>query len=124
MNIALWIVASLLAALFGASGASKALQRRERIIASGYTWAEDYSAAQVKLIGVVEGIGAVGLVLPAAVGLFEVLTPLAAAGLAVVMAVVALVHVRRDETQHIGKPLVLGVIAATVAVLRFGPYSF
>jgi hypothetical protein len=124
VNIALWIVASVLAAVFGASGAAKVVQRRERIISSGYTWAEDYSAAQVKVIGVVEGAGSVGLVLPAAVGLFQVLTPMAAAGLAVVMVVAALVHVRRAETEDIGKPLVLGVVAATVAALRFGPYSF
>jgi uncharacterized membrane protein YphA (DoxX/SURF4 family) len=124
MNIALWIVASVLAAAFGASGAAKILQPREKIIASGYAWAEDYSAAQVKLIGVVEVVGAVGLLLPAAVGVLDVLTPTAAACLALVMIAAALVHVRRRETNHVSRPLVLAVIAVVVAVLRCGPYSF
>lgn len=124
MNIALWIVASVLAAAFLASGASKILQSREKVIVGGYKWAEDYSAPQVKLIGVIEAMGAVGLIVPAALGMLEVLTPMAAAGLALLMVAAARVHVRRHETKHIGGPLVLGVIAAVVAVLRFGPYSF
>jgi uncharacterized membrane protein YphA (DoxX/SURF4 family) len=124
MNIALWIVACVLAAAFGASGAAKVLQPREKLIAGGYAWAEDFSAAQVKLIGLVEMVGAVGLVLPAAVGVVDVLTPMAAVGLALVMVAAALVHGRRRETTHVSRPLVLAVIAVAVAVLRFGPYSF
>ncbi len=124
MNIALWIVASVLAAVFLASGAAKILQPREKVIASGYKWAEDYSSAQVKLIGVAEAVGAVGLIVPAALGILEILTPMAATGLAVLMVAAVLVHVRRNETKSVVKPLVLGAIAATVAVLRFGPYSF
>jgi hypothetical protein len=124
VNIALWIVASVLAAVFLASGASKILQPREKVIASGYKWAEDYTPDQVKLIGVIEAIGAIGLILPAALGILEILTPMAATGLALVMVAAALVHVRRNETKHVVMPLVLGAIAATVAVLRFGPYSF
>lgn len=124
MNIALWIVASVLAAVFLASGASKILQPREKLIAGGYKWAEDYAPVQVKLIGVIEAVGAVGLILPAALGILEILTPLAATGLALVMVAAVLVHLRRNETKHMVNPLVLGAIAATVAVLRFGPYSF
>lgn len=124
MNIALWIAAAVLAAAFLASGASKILQPREKVIAAGYKWAEDYSSLQVRLIGVVEVVGAAGLILPAALGVLEVLTPLAAAGLVLVMAAAAVVHVRRNEPKHIVNPLVLGAIAATVAALRFGPSSF
>jgi uncharacterized membrane protein YphA (DoxX/SURF4 family) len=124
VNIALWIVASVLAAVFLASGASKILQPREKVIASGSKWAEDYSPDKVKLIGVIEAIGAIGLILPAALGILEILTPMAATGLALVMVAAVLVHLRRNETNHVVNPLVLGAIAATVAVLRFGPYSF
>ncbi|MQA08999.1 MAG: DoxX family protein [Pseudonocardiaceae bacterium] len=124
MNIALWIVASVLAAAFLASGAAKIFQPREKLIAGGYGWAEDVSPLQVKLIGVVEAVGAVGLIVPAALGILEVLTPAAGVGLALVMVVAVLVHIRRHETKHVVSPLVLGAIAAAVAVLRFGPFSF
>ena len=74
----------------------------------------------VKGIGALEVLGAVGLVLPAVTGIAPILSPLAAVGLALVMAAAAVVHVRRKETPV--PPIVLGVLALAVAVLRFGPY--
>lgn len=124
MNIALWIVASLLAAAFLASGAAKITQPRDKLIAGGYDWAEDYSPSQVKLIGVVEALGGVGLVLPAALGILAILAPAAGAGLALLMICAALAHVRRNELRNLANPLILGSIAAAVSVLRFGPYNF
>ncbi|MGH3647649.1 MAG: DoxX family protein [Micromonosporaceae bacterium] len=124
MNVALWIAASTLAVVFLGSGATKLSLSRETIIAWGFTWAEDFSTAQVKLIGAVEVLGALGLIVPAALGIVETLSPLAAAGLAVVMAGAAIVHLRRNETKLLAGPLVLGGIAAVLAVLRFGLYSF
>lgn len=124
MNIALWIVASLLAALFLVSGAAKVVQTREKVIASGYQWAEDYSPSQVTFIGTAEVVGAIGLVLPAGLGMVEVLTPTAALGLTLLMVLAAYAHVRRHEREHVAKPLTLAVLAAAVAMLRFGPYSF
>lgn len=123
VNLALWFVASILAAVFLASGASKLVQPRAKVIASGYEWAEDYSQRQVNLIGVAEVLGAVGLILPAALNALEWLTPTAAGGLALLMSCAALVHIRRNETRPAVNVLVLGAIAAAFAVLRFGPYG-
>ena len=83
-------------------------------------WADTYSDAGVKGIGAVEVLGAIGLVLPAATGIAPILTPIAAVGLALVMAAAVVVHVRRKE--QFVPPLVLGVLSLVVAVLRFGPY--
>jgi len=124
MNIALWVAAAVLALVFLASGASKLVEPREKLIARGYAWAEDYSPSQVRLIGLIEVLGAVGLILPAALGIEETLTPLAATGLALVMAGAAVVHIRRKEFKVLASPLVLGGIAGVLAALRFGPYSF
>lgn len=41
-------------------------------------WVEDFSPATVRFIGVVEILGALGLVLPALTGITPILTPLAA----------------------------------------------
>lgn len=124
MNISLWIAAALLALVVFASGASKVALPREKLLASGYAWTEDFSPSQIKLIGIVEALGAVGLIVPPAVGIQEVLSPVAAAGLALLMAAAALVHARRDEMKHMARPVVLGAVAAALAVLRFGPYGF
>jgi len=124
MNVALWVAAVLLALIFLASGVSKHSQPPEKLIARGYGWAEDFSPTQIKLIGVAEVLGATGLILPAALGIQETLTPLAAAGLALLMAGAAVVHIQRKEFKILVSPLVLGGIGAVLAALRLGPYGF
>jgi uncharacterized membrane protein YphA (DoxX/SURF4 family) len=123
MNVVLWIIAGLLAVAFAAAGAMKLAQPRAKLAASGMAWAEDSSDAGVKGIGALEVLGALGLVLPAALGVATVLTPLAALGLTLLMAGAVVVHVRRGESKAVGAPIVLGLLALVVAVLRFGAYS-
>ena len=124
MNIVLWIIAGLLALAFLAAGAMKLAKSRAQLAESGMAWTEDFSDSQVKLIGLVEVLGALGLILPAALGIAEILTPLAAAGLALTMLGATAVHARRGERSNIPVTLVLAALAAFVAVMRFGPYSF
>jgi uncharacterized membrane protein YphA (DoxX/SURF4 family) len=123
MNTALWIIQIVLAVLFAAAGIAKLTQPREKLMAR-MEWAEDFTDGQVKAIGAVELLGAVGLVLPAATGILPWLTPLAAAGLAVTMVLAALVHVRRKEVSFVPVNLVLAALAAFVAWQRFGPQAF
>ncbi|GAA2699693.1 hypothetical protein Apa02nite_041750 [Actinoplanes palleronii] len=120
----MWIIAGLLAAAFLAAGAMKALQPKEKLVASGMGWAADLSDVQVKLIGVVEVLGAIGLILPALLDIAPVLVPIAATGLVITMIGAVVVHVRRHENQAIAPSAVLLVLAAVVAWGRFGPYSF
>ncbi|WP_368680351.1 DoxX family protein (plasmid) [Rhodococcus opacus] len=124
MNIALWIVAIVLAVGFAAAGAIKLSQSKDKLAASGMGWTESYSESAVKAIGAVEVLGAVGLILPAVVGLAPILVPLAATGLALVMAGAIVTHARRGETQPIVINVVLLALAAFVAWGRFGPYAF
>jgi uncharacterized membrane protein YphA (DoxX/SURF4 family) len=124
MNVALWIIAGLLAAVFAAAGLMKLAQPKEKLVASGLGWAEDFSAGTVKAIGTAEVLAAVGLILPAVLDIVPVLVPLAALGLVLLMAGAILTHVRRKENQMIVINLVLLALAAAVVVGRFGPESF
>lgn len=124
MNIVLWIVAGILALAFLAAGMMKLAQPQQKLAASGMAWAGDASAGAVKAIGAAEVLGALGLVLPAVTGTAPVLVPLAATGLAVVMIGAAITHARRGEKQAIGANIVLAVLAAFVAVGRFGAWAF
>jgi hypothetical protein len=124
MNIALWIAASLLALLFLAAGAGKVLQPKEKVVETSGPWAADFSPAAIKFIGVVEVLGALGLILPAVLDIATVLVPLAATGLALTMAGAAVVHGRRAETKHVAINVVLLIVAVLVAWGRFGPRSF
>lgn len=124
MNIALWILAAVLAAAFVASGGMKLATPRKQL-AEKMAWAGDASDGQVKAIGGLEVLGAVGLLLPAIVNIAPVLVPLAALGLALVMAGAVVVHLRRGEGVGAAAPaLVLGVLSLVVAWGRFGPWSF
>lgn len=67
------------------------------------------------MIGLAEVLGAVGLIVPWATRIVPVLTPVAAVGLAVLMAGAAQTHRRRKEPA-----IVLAIIAAVIAVGRFG----
>jgi len=86
MNIVAWILQIVLAAAFFGTGGMKLARPRPALISSGMGYAEDYSDNAVKGIGAIGVIGAIGLILPWLTGIAPVLTPLAAVGLALVMA--------------------------------------
>jgi uncharacterized membrane protein YphA (DoxX/SURF4 family) len=124
MNLALWIVAIVLAAVFVGSGLMKELVPKEKLVTSGQGWAQDFSSTNIRLIGLAEILGAIGLVVPAAVHIAPILVPLAATGLVLVMVGAAIVHARRNEPMNVAVNLVLITLAVFVAWGRFGPYSF
>jgi uncharacterized membrane protein YphA (DoxX/SURF4 family) len=124
MNLALWIVAIVLAAVFAGSGLMKQFVPKDKLVTSGQGWAQDFSPTTIRLIGLAEILGAIGLVLPAAVHIAPILVPLAAIGLVLVMVGAAIVHARRNEPMNIAVNLVLIALAAFVAWGRLGPYSF
>ncbi len=125
MNIVLWVVAGLLAVAFAGAGSMKLAKSKQQLHESGMAWTEDFSQTQIRAIGAVEVLGALGLILPAALGIAPILTPLAAAGLFLTMAGAVVVHLRRNEGIGAAAPaLVLGLLSLFVAVMRFGPNSF
>jgi len=124
MNVVLWIIAAVLAVAFLGAGTVKLTQPKEKLAASGMAWTEDFSAGMVKLIGALEVLAAFGLILPALLGIAPILVPLAAVGLVLLMIGAAITHARRREPSMIVVNFVLGTLALTVAVLRFGSQSF
>ncbi|MFE5588319.1 DoxX family protein [Kitasatospora sp. NPDC056531] len=126
MNLALWIVTALLAAVYLLGGAFKVVTPKERIAAAGYSgrWVEDFSAGGVKAIGAVEVLAAVGLILPAVLDIAPVFVPLAALGLVLLMAGAAAVRIRRQEFKLVAVDVAYLLLAAFVVWGRFGPESF
>ena len=99
MNLALWIVTGLLATAYFFGGGGKVVLSKQKIAATGHSaaWTEDWSAGSIKAIGVLEVLGALGLVLPAVLDITPVLVPMAAIGLMLVMIGAAIVRFRRQE---------------------------
>ena len=125
MNLALCIVAGVLAAVFLLAGSTKLFIPRESMAkAPGGGWVLDFSAGFVKALGAVEILGAVGLILPALLDIAPVLVPLAALGLGLIMIGAAIVEFRRQEFKHMLLNLTYLALIAFVAWGRFGPESF
>jgi len=73
----------------------------------------------VRLIGVVEVLGALGLLLPGLLRIKPWLTPLAAAGLVVIMIGATALTLAADGVATALVPLVVGLLAAAVAYGRW-----
>ena len=123
METALWIVQALLAAIFLVTGITKLTQPRLKMAAGPMRWAADVTDAQFRAIGVVEVLGAIGLILPAALDVAPLLVPLAAVGLVLTMIGAIHVHVRHGETDRLVVPIAVLALALFVAVEGFGTYS-
>ena len=124
MNLALWIIAGVMAAVFLLAGTNKLFIPREKLAkAPGGGWVNDFSAGFVKALGAVEILGAIGLIVPAALDVAPILGPVAAVGLATIMIGAAIVTSRRHESKHALLNLTYLALIAVVAIGRFGPHS-
>src|ERR1700722_6239239 len=111
MNIALWIVQGLLALVMFGAGTTKLVSPRTQLVANPHmAWAGDFTDGQVKLIGLAEIAGAVGLIAPWATHLLPILTPIAAACLGFIMLGAVRTHAGRKEPW--APPLVLAALCA------------
>ena len=100
MAIALWIVQGLLGLLFVTTGSFKFFQSKEKVVASGGTWAEDFNPGIIKLIAGLEIISGLVVIVPRLLGHGRYLTSMGAACIAVIMTGSIFVHIRRKEFMH------------------------
>ena len=122
MDVALWVVTGVLAAVFAFAGTNKIVISREKLLAApGGGWVGDFDEGFVKTLGALEIVGAVGLVLPGLVGVGTFFVPAAAVGLGLVMVGAAVVEVRRGEPAHALLNLVYLALAVFVVWGRLGP---
>ena len=112
-RVILWVVQALLAALFLFSGVMKFV-----LPAAVLTKGSPFSAAFLHFIGVVEILGALGLILPSATRIKPMLTPLAAVGLVIIMIGATWTTVAIGLKLAI-LPFVTGILAAFVAYGRW-----
>jgi uncharacterized membrane protein len=116
VNVALWIVQVLLALSFFGAGYDQAVlydDARRRM-----AWVGALTRDQAIVLGVLEILGAVGLILPAATGVLPWLTAVAAVALALLMALAASFHIRRHEIPQLAFSGFFGIVAALVAIGR------
>ena len=97
LNIALWAAQILLALAFGFFGFTKATGDLA-VLSQMMTWIPSVPGAFVRFIGVVEILGAIGMILPSLTRIKPMLTPLAASGFATIQVLAIALHAVRGET--------------------------
>lgn len=99
MDATLWTITIIAALAYTAGGASLLLMSRQRYrsLAASQQWVDEFGDGHLKVIAMIKLTGAAGLVLPVALGIAPVLTPIAACGLALFMAGATTTRFRRSE---------------------------
>src|SRR5260370_768144 len=115
-GVLLWGVQGLLAALFLSAGGMKLVLPLEMMKAP-----VPLPGLFLRFIGVVEVFGAVGLILPELLRTKRFLTPLAAAGLVIVMIGATVITLAGGDVAPALVPLMLGLLATVVAYGRRRP---
>ena len=116
--IATWTFLGLTGIAFAPAGLMKLGKRNAKML-ERTPWMEDFSEPQVRLIGTAEILGAIGLVVPFATGILPWLSPIAGAGLVVLMLGAAATHIRRKEHKMVPVNLTLAVLAGAAAYLTY-----
>jgi hypothetical protein len=114
MNKALWIVQGVLALIFLFAGGVKLVLPLEVL-----TQQMPLPGLFLRFIAVAEVLGAIGLILPGLLGIRPGLTPLAAAGLVVIMIGATVVTLAGGDVATAPIPLVVGLLSAFVAYGRW-----
>jgi hypothetical protein len=114
MTYALWIVQGLLAALFLFAGGVKLVLPLDKL-----TGPMPLPGLFIRFIGVVEVLGAIGLILPGLLRIRPSLTSLAALGLVIVMIGATAYNVAAGDVASSLITVVVGLLAAFVAYGRW-----
>ena len=118
LHVALWVVQVLLAASLVWAAGMKLFQPIDQLAAL-WSWTGQMPVMGVKLTGVVDLLGAMGLVLPTLLRVRPGLTPIAAICIILLMVCASVFHLMRGEASVIGVNVVFALLAAFVAWGRF-----
>ncbi|MGA3014442.1 MAG: DoxX family protein [Bacteroidales bacterium] len=113
LNIILWIAQVILAGMFIMAGFMKTTMPIEQLSVS-LPWAKDVPAWLVRIIGISEFLGALGLILPSLLRIKPILTPLAALGIIAIMAMAAVFHITRTEISGVVFTFILALVAVFI----------
>jgi len=114
-NTVLWIAQGVLAAMFLLAGGSKLVMSAAQMAAPGPV---QLPVLFVRFIGVCELLGGIGMILPGLTGIRPGLTPLAAAGLVIIMLGATVINIINGMAPVAIPTAVLGLMAAYVVYGR------
>jgi hypothetical protein len=114
LNIALWVLQVILASIFIWAAWMKLLSPFDKLTAL-WPWTGQIPITIVKLTGVIDLLGAMGLILPALLRIKPKLTPITAIAIILQMICAAIFHILRGEASVIGVNIFFAIAAAFIA---------
>jgi len=110
----------VLALAFGYSGLCKSIYSETTLVGKkGQTGVAGLPHAFIRIIGIAELLGMIGIIVPWLAGIAPVLTPVTAVGFAIIMIVAAPIHYKRREPGNVATNLILLALAIFTACGRF-----
>lgn len=118
MNILLWVIQFLLAFMFAMAGYGKISNTKQQHIADRHINAGD-SVVPIRILGVLELLGCIGIIVAWLTGIFPVLTPLSALCFCLIMIAGLVNHAMRREYKMLPLLATIFILSAVVAYCRY-----
>lgn len=118
MNIIVWAIQLLLAAMFAMAGYGKISNSKEQHIADRHIKPNN-SVVPIRILGVLEWLGCIGITVPWFTGISPVLTPVSAVGFCLIMIAGIVNHTLRKEYNMLPLLAAIFMLSAFVAYARF-----
>jgi hypothetical protein len=116
VKIDYWIITVLLGVIYAFGGVKKLVQSRDQLRPM-MGWVDTMPLPRVRLIGLLEVLGAVGLILPPITGIAPALAIGAAIGLVLIQIGAFRLHLSRHELSDLPLNVILLAMAAATAWL-------
>lgn len=123
MNATLWVMQGLIAAIFIMPGYGKISGSKQQHIADGHI-KPGASVIPIRILGVLEWLGCIGIIVPWLTGVAPVLTPAAATGFCLIMTAGIVNHALKKEYKMLPLLAAILVLAAVVAYYRFNQLTW
>jgi hypothetical protein len=117
MNTTIWVLQGILATVFTGSGLFILFNKEKST--KNLSWLTVFSPGMVAFICLSKVAGAIGLIVPMVTGILPILTPFAALGIALIMALAFAYHIRKKEYKDIPATIIFFTLAIIVAYNRF-----
>lgn len=118
MNTILWIIQGLLSTFFIMPGYGKISGSKEKHVADGHLKPNN-SIIPIRILGVLELLGCIGIIVPWLLGIAPILTPMAATAFCSIMLAGMFVHAKKKEYKMLPMLIIVFILSTVVAYFRF-----
>ena len=121
MNTAVWVFQVLLALMFLAAGIRHLIITEQKIKERPDDIIADFTILQVRWIGLLELLGAIGVILPWWIKIVPILTPISAIGFSITMIVALGLFLKHRVFRRAPLQIVILIMSIIVAIVRMRP---